>query len=231
MKTLKNKLHESLKGVKNKKNSLLIESKIVKSRFSLLVNENAMSNQKEFNKMFERLMVERSRLIDQGLTESVINEGILDSFLGIFGGFFSEFPALLGERFTSWLMEGLFGPEYKNSLLAQTVVVGIGNVIRKGEFSKLTDCNFLSNIIADSIIEGYFKKMLDQKTAGGSFTNNLWGGGIVDMIRNQISTAILDSRFVDGLENKISTIICPKIEGFANKTKDVIDNAKTKVTT
>ncbi len=87
MKNLKNKLHESLKEVKSKKNSLLIESKIVKSRLSLLVTENAMNDQKEFNKMFEKLMIERNILVNQGITESVINEGIVDSFLGIFGGF------------------------------------------------------------------------------------------------------------------------------------------------
>ena len=231
MKNLKNKLHESLKEVKSKKNSLLIESKIVKSRLSLLVNENAMSDQKEFNKMFEKLMIERTILMNQGITESVINEGLVDSFLGIFGGFFSEFPTVLGERFTAWLMEGLFGPTYKDSLLAQTIVVGIGNVIRKGQFSKLKDCDFLSNVIADSIVEGYFKKMLDQKLAGGSFSSNLWGGGIIDMIRNQISTSILDSRFVDGLENKIASVICPKIEKFASNTKNVIDDAKSKITT
>jgi hypothetical protein len=82
----------------------------------------------------------------------------------------------------------------------------------------LTDCSFLTKKLASSIGEGIARKIQHDKG---------YDGGISDIVRNGLFSAIDNSQMVQSLETGLAKLICPALSGVKTKLEDKANKMKT----
>jgi hypothetical protein len=223
-KEVKNILKKTLLEVKEQKENLQIESKIVKNRFSMIVEGKTFENDSDY--IFESIISEMNYLKAQGYNSKVINEGFFSMLQSIFGNSIKSMPQVFSEYIAQWLMKTLGVPE--GTYMGSVVKSLAGNLTRDlSNMDKFfTDCRFTSNMIADSLIEGYLTQLQDEKGLGGGTT-----GFLVSAIRNAVVDSLAEGQdsIVQKLEDMIADFLCPKISKMANVVSDKADDLKSKV--
>jgi hypothetical protein len=89
-----------------------------------------------------------------------------------------------------------------------------------------TDCRFTSNMIADSLIEGYLTQLQDEQNL-----NTGVSGFLVSAIRNAVVDSLAEGQnsIIQKLEDMIADFLCPKISKMANVVSDKAENLKSTV--
>lgn len=225
--TLKESLKTKLVEKQLEKENLIIESNIIINRFKLIGEGVILETEEQQDLFLESIISEMIYLKNQGYNSKVINEGLFSFLGGLFGGSFKAIPEVLGEYIARWLTKTLGVPE--NSYMQGVIIALVGDLTRDmGNIDKFfTDCRYITNKIADALIEGYFVKLQQEKDLQSGA-----GGFVVSALRNAIAQELLNSKdgIVQKLQDTIAELICPKLSKLAGKVEDATEDIKAKVT-
>lgn len=215
---LKTDIRKSLIETKERKESLLIEEQIVKSRISIIL-EN-IDSLESFQKLSEdkqlrisfKLMNEISYLHESGL----LNEQLGDFLSKIFGNSFGGVTETIVEPFVNSVLSALGLKGYFKNVLVSFITSRPSDLI-----AAFGDCNKMTKLISEALAEGVFITLQQQKG---------YGGFGYDLIRNVLGGAIKDSSFIQGIEGGISKIICELFGKYTDNAKDLVGKLKPAVT-
>jgi hypothetical protein len=215
---LDNLIKENLQKLSEEKNNnLLSETKIIQNRAKILTENRILKFKQPREKFFNEIISESIYLESQGFDKQLIKEEFWDTIKGMFGQHGSE--AIFGtfkEYMGKWLLQKLT-PVNPDGWIGSIVVAAIGN-LHIDDLSKLTDCNFLTKKLASSIGEGIARKIQHDKG---------YDGGISDIVRNGLFSAIDNSQMVQSLETGLAKLICPALSGVKTKLEDKANKMKT----
>jgi hypothetical protein len=215
---LDNLIKENLQKLSEEKNNnLLSETKIIQTRTKILTENRILKLKQPREKFFNEIISEAIYLESQGFDKQLIKEEFWDTLKGMFGQHGSE--AIFGtfkEYMGKWLLQKLT-PVNPDGWIGSIVVAAIGN-LHIDDLSKLTDCNFLTKKLASSIGEGIARKIQHDKE---------YDGGISDIVRNGLFSAIDNSQMVQSLETGLAKLVCPALSGVKTKLEDKANKMKT----
>ena len=156
---LKTNIKKNLFEKKEEKKSLIKESEIIESRFSILMDSVKVRSRKNYNKILTLLMIESISLYDKGLNQKLISEN-LDNVLGTLDILFkgSNKPAIevFKEKGIRWMVNQLSISdtslrEFLLDHLMKTELIDIPKLF--------SDCSFLKKRIAEAIPYYYNEKI------------------------------------------------------------------------
>ena len=215
---LDNLIKENLQKLSEEKNSnLLAETKIIQTRTKILTENRILKFKQPREKFFNELISEAIYLESQGFDKQLIKEEFWDTIKGMFGQHGSE--AIFGtfkEYMGKWLLQKLT-PVNPEGWIGSIIVAAIGN-LHIDDISKLTDCNFITKKLASSIGEGIARKIQHDKG---------YDGGISDVVRNGLFSAIDNSEMVKSLESGLAKLVCPALSGVKTKLENKANKMKT----
>jgi hypothetical protein len=84
---------------------------------------------------------------------------------------------------------------------------------------KLTNCQFLTDLIAKSISEGVARKFMNDKQASGP---------LADILRNTMAETFSKTEFIHDIEEKINSLICPALSKVGLNMDKQLDTIKQK---
>lgn len=211
-------IKENLQKLSEEKNSnLLSETKIIQTRTKILTENRILKFKQPREKFFNELISEAIYLESQGFDKQIIKEEFWDTIKGMFGQHGSE--AIFGtfkEYMGKWLLQKLT-PVNPEGWIGSIIVTAIGN-LHIDDISKLTDCNFITKKLASSIGEGIARKIQHDKG---------YDGGISDVVRNGLFSAIDNSEMVKSLESGLAKLVCPALSGVKTKLDNKANKMKT----
>lgn len=213
---LKNLIRESLLDIKQTKKKInLGENKIINSRIKLISEHRTLKTKPQKEKFFRELMMEMAHLNSQGYDSQLINENFLDMLKGLFGTAADSTIQYFKESIAKWLIEKLT-PMDPNGWMANIIITAVGNV-PIGEVSRLTECNYLSDVLTKSIVEGAVNKYKNEKGLTGPF---------YDILRNGVIEMLEDTKFGQTIEHAIGELVCPMLGGIKDKMSSASDSMK-----
>jgi hypothetical protein len=185
-----------------------------------MVVENVRSLE-DFNKLPKdkklklsfKLLEELSFLDNNGL----LVEGDFKSLLNsIYGNSFGNILETLFEPFVEKILSSLgFDKGYMKNFLVSYLTSKQSEIIKS-----FSDCKLLTKLIAEGIIESIVKTSQENK----GFT-----GFGYDLIRNTMGDVVRNVEFVNKIEQKVETIICPLIDKFTKNAQTVAEKLKPSV--
>jgi hypothetical protein len=227
--SLDKKLHNLLKETIEHKKKDLIEGDIVSARFSILTENVDYTKMKNFDKAMTVGLQEVNYLMENGYSNELINESFFDWLKGLIGGTISDSPnsltSTIKEYIGEWLAETLGAKE--NTFIKNTIIAAVGN-IGVTEYGKLfTDCEFTSNVISKSLVEGFLRQLTEKKEALGSGA----GGFIVTTLRNSLADQLFEGQdsYVKKVQDTVNSFICPKLKQKYEKMGQVQQEMTEKV--
>ena len=219
-------IRKHLLEYKEEKKNFLVEKKIVKNRFNLIL-EN-LDNRPNKKKIFNSLISEIVILKRSGIDDKVISEqlgGFFDIIKGFFGGDDAGKNVMsgLGGSFVEFAVKFIMNAIGLNPSgpIARLFVTAVGNV---GSFENipkiLTDCEFTAELLSKSIVEAM---------AGSFIDNNIGKGFLADAIRNVLTDVAFNKDIVKTFQSKISGKVCEIVgqlgDKVGEKTKDMKQKA------
>ena len=196
----------------------MAETKIIQTRTKILTENRILKFKEPREKFFNEIISEAIYLKNQGFNKQIIKEEFWDTLKGLFGdngseAIFGTFKEFMGK----WLLDKLT-PINPEGWMGSIIVTAIGN-LHIDDISKLTDCDFVTKKLASSIAEGITRKIQHDKG---------YNGGISDIVRNGLFSAIDNSELVRNLESGLSKIVCPALSGMTKKLEDKAEQMRTK---
>ena len=185
----------NLKEVKEVKRTRLTESKIVKGRLSIISESVNFNSKIQTTKFFNKLFVESNKLVNMGITESVINEDLVMVLKGLMGDEGSKITEMLKERLISYLESKLGMDGFEKDVLTQSIVE-----LDEDEFPKIfTDKRFLARKISDVFTREFKEKFLEG-------LNDTTKEVLMNQIDNDTFKRELEDKFTTALETLLSSI-------------------------
>lgn len=214
---IKNAVKKNLAETKEKKENLLIEQSLVRSRLLIIFeNEDNIKNFKYLpkNKKLKytaQFISELKSLSDEGL----INEQFAETLKSIFGSsVFGGLAQTIFEPMVNTLLARIGFPEgFFRDAVVSFITSKPSEII--GAFN---DCRILTKLIVESMVEATIMTL--QKKGGLS-------GYPLTMLRNTLGSAMKDIDFVKKIEGSISNNICGLMDKFTNNAKKVADKLNT----
>ena len=204
-----------IKTSEKKQNRLLSENTIIVNRYKLLTENINPKSKKDVKKFFDLVITETAYLHSQNYNKDLIKESFFDLLGGLFGNASTGVFQYFKEHIAKWLVTKFgFDP---NSWLGNIVIVAVGN-LPLTDLHSLTNCSFVSKMLAKSIAEGAINKIKNEQ--------GLTGPGY-DILRNAMVEMAEQSTFGQTIEHKISDYICPKLQGLSGKLGDVTKTIKS----
>jgi hypothetical protein len=204
-----------IKTSEKKQKIFLSENTIIVNRFKLLTENINPKSKKDVKKFFDLVITETAYLHSQNYNKDLIKESLFDLLNGLFGNASSGIFQYFKEHIATWLIRKFgFDP---NSWLGNIIVVAVGN-LPLSDLHNLTNCSFVSKMLAKDIAEGAINKIKNEQ--------GLTGPGY-DILRNAMVEMVEDSSFGQKIENKISDYICPKLQGLSGKIENVTKTIKS----
>jgi len=213
---LKNLVKENLEKVKKEKNSkLLSENKIIKNRYSILVQGKKLKTKSDFIKLSDDIINETLYLKSQNFNDKLINEGLLDFFMGLpYGESIAEY---FKEQLLKWVA-GKFGID-TGSFWFGVLDKAFGNVDLK-DYPKLFECTFLSTTITDAFAEQGIAE-IQKRTVGNS--------PIAEITRNMMMELFKSSDVHRAIEGGVKKHVCGSLSGVQSKMSSLLGNLTDKV--
>ena len=207
---LEKKIRRSIIEAKEQKERQLIESHLVKSRLSVLVEH--IQSEEDFNNLSESKRIQLSFNILQELSylESsglLSEQNLSGAFKSLFGGFFGNVTQAVFEPLIGKLIYPLFGQGFLSNFIISYLTSRPSDVIKA-----MSDCKLMTKLIGESVVEGMIMSLQRQKgfdAPGYSF------------LRNTLADVIKGTGFVSGIENSISDTVCSLFDKFAGNAEKV----------
>ena len=201
-----------LESIEKKKKSL-IESEIIQSRISVLINENVDYTKKRNQiKLMKEVSEEISELKFNRYNVDLINESFFDwlsSFLGVE-------TQNMKEYIVNFFIK-LFGID-PSSNLASSISMAIDNV-PESEYGKLfTDCEYTSDVMSKAMVEAMMEQM-----SGGLESQEVIPG----MFQNSIMDTLSQDKISisNRMKERIHDFVCEKL----NKVHVNMESAKDEI--
>jgi len=217
---LDNLIKENLTKIKREKDSsLLIETKIVKSRTQLLSENRILKFKQPREKFFNEIISEAMYLNKQGFDKQIIKEEFWDSLKGLFGehgsnAIFTTFKEYMGKylvgKLTSINPNGWMGENIKEAI----------SKIHIEDLDKITDCNFISRKISTSITDSIISKV--------SKGQDIEGGNISSIVKGGLDKSIDRTELTKNIHEGITKLICPVLGDVSKKLKEKGEEMKLK---
>lgn len=217
--TIKNVIKENLTKVKNEKlRTYSAESKIVKSRATIIVESPIINTKPQQERLFNDILTESIYLNSQGFSKHIIQEEFFDTLKSFFGkedydSIFDTFKEYMGE----WLVSKLT-PLHPDGWMSKSIISSIDEV-KLNNIDKLLDCSYLTKTISKSIVDG---------SVGKLEKDNDLDGGLYDMVRNNLFDYVNGNDFLNKLESDITKILCPLLNGINEKLENAHDEIREK---
>ena len=215
-----NLIKENLTKIKREKDSsLLIETKIVKSRTQLLSENRILKFKQPREKFFNEIISEAMYLNKQGFDKQIIKEEFWDSLKGLFGehgsnAIFTTFKEYMGKylvgKLTSINPNGWMGENIKEAI----------NKIHIEDLDKITDCDFISRKISTSITDSIISKV--------SKGQDIEGGNISSIVKGGLDKSIDRTELTKNIHEGITKLICPVLGDVSKKLKEKGEEMKLK---
>ena len=205
---------KSLKETKIRKETVLVEQKIVHSRLNIIVENFERLSEKQQEKVCVMFLMEMSSLNEEGL----LNENFVDSLRSIFGNAFWSVPEAFVERGLNSILGSLGFPD--NAIRKFLVSFFATNPAELLKAFK--DCNVLTKHIVRAIGETLIMNLQQSKGMGGTG---------MDIVRNALQNQLQKSEFLQGLEKTLSGSICELFEKYSGNAKEVLDKLKPALAT
>jgi hypothetical protein len=210
---MKKEIRKKLLEEKKKKDSQLIENRIVENRLSLVLGSKnnfvSLDEEKRLKVIFEFLNEVRS-LNEQGLVNEQFGE--------ILGKLFGQAPSGITQAFVEPLVGSILGWFGLGGYFKDFVTSFI--VSDPARLAKATkDCKELTKLIAESLAEAL--TIMLQRAQG------LEGKGH-SILRNVLGGAIKETSFVSNLEEKLSDGVCSLFDKYSGNAENVLDKIKGK---
>jgi len=211
-------IKKAILETKEKKEKLLIEENLVKSRIMMIFeseknikNFHSLSKKKQ-EKIAYKLLEEINYLQETNL----LNEQLMD-FLGkIFGNSLGGIFQTVAEPLINSLLSGIGLGGYFKDFLVSFITTNPARLAKA-----MKSCEELTKLIAEALTEAVF--MMIQRQQG------LEGQGYT-FLRNALGGAVKDYGFVQSIEKQISGIVCELFGKMNDKASGVYDKLKTDVT-
>ena len=211
-------IKKAILETKEKKEKLLIEENLVKSRIMMIFESE--KNIKNFNslpkKKQEKIAYKLLEEINYLQETSLLNEQLMD-FLGkIFGNSLGGIFQTVAEPLVNSVLSSIGLQGYFKDFLVSFITT---NPARLSKAMK--SCEELTKLIAEALSEAVF--MMIQRQQG------LEGQGYT-FLRNALGGAVKDYGFIQSIEKQISGIVCELFGKMNDKASGVYDKLKTDVT-
>lgn len=218
--SLKNTIKENLIKVKQKKKTnLQLENKIIKNRLNIISESNTKKTKKQIEKFNNNLISEIIYFNKQGFDKKLISENVWDMLKGFFGTGVDAGVETFKEYLASFLVDTLT-PFDSDSWIGGTIVKALGNVPISDYFNgKVLECDYLTKVLAKSILEEGLDKMIE---------NVGFDGAMVDIFRNAFVDVAEDTSVGQKLEKGLAEMVCPKLKGVKNNMDKLGDSLKEK---
>jgi len=211
-------IKKAILETKEKKEKLLIEENLVKSRIMMIFeseknikNFDSLSKKKQ-EKIAYKLIEEINFLQET----SLLNEQLMD-FLGkIFGNSLGGILQTVVEPMVNSLLSGIGLSGYFKDFLVSFITTNPARLAKA-----MKSCEELTKLVAEALSEAVF--MMIQRQQG------LEGQGYT-FLRNALGGAVKDYGFIQSIEKQISGIVCELFGKMNDKASGVYDKLKTDVT-
>lgn len=215
---LQTKIKASLLEAKNKKETILIEQNLIRSRIMMIVESE--DNIKNFHSLPKSKKTKIANKLIQEIAylqeTSLLNEELM-GFLGkIFGNSLGGILQTIVEPMVNSLLSGIGLSGYFKDFLVSFIT---SNPTRLAK--ALKSCDELTKLVAESLSEAVF--MMIQRQQG------LEGQGYT-FLRNALGGAVKDTKFIQSIEGQIGGIVCQLFGKMNDKASGVYDKLKTDVT-
>ena len=210
---LKQKIHEQLL-VENesRKESLIIESKIVSSHLS------SIKKCEDFDCIFESLMSKVGMFKKRNFSTKLINEAVFDILKSLFGELDDSFYEEVKSRLADNVIKNLKVDEQHKDCVKEAIIKTPNEDVAK----LMSDQNY----VAEKIARAYVECFSDQVLATG-VDQELGTAGIE--LRAAITNLINDEGFIQNLSGKISSQISDTLQQIQKKDEEIADEIKTAV--
>jgi hypothetical protein len=215
---LEKNIKKAILETKERKEKLLIEENLVKSRIMMIVeSEKNIKNFKSLPKeKQEKIAYKLLEEIDYLQETNLLNEQLMD-FLGkIFGNSLGGILQTVAEPMVNSILSAIgLGDSYFGKFLVSFITSNPARLAKA-----LKSCEELTKLVAESLAEAVF--MMIQKQQG------LEGQGYT-FLRNALGGAVKDYGFIQSIEKQISGIVCELFGKMNDKASGVFDKLKTDV--
>jgi len=211
---IEKKIRKQILEIKEKKEKLLIEEKIIKSRIiSIFESEDNIKNFSSLSKQKKEKIAfafygELNRLNESNL----INEGFGDILAKIFGNSFSGILEGLIEPLVDSILGGLGLSGYFKKFLVSILTTNPAKLV-----SAFKDCRVMTELVAESISEALFMMMQEEKGFGGTGYN---------MLRNILGKTFKESQFITSISDSLENFVCELFSKFTGKATQVYNKLK-----
>jgi hypothetical protein len=212
---LQKKIKKSLIETKNKKESILIEQKLIKNRIMMIFeNKDNIKNFKSLPKAKqEKIAYKLFEEINYLQETNILNEQLMD-FLGkIFGNSLGGVAQTIVEPMVNSLLMGIGLEGYFKDFLVSFMT---SNPTRLA--TALKSCDELTKLVAEALSEAVF--MMIQRQQG------LEGQGYT-FLRNALGGAVKDTTFIKSIETQISDIVCQMFDKMTDNASGVFNKLKS----
>ena len=215
---LDKKIKKVILETKEKKEKLIIEENLVRSRIMMIIeSEDNIKNFKSLPKeKQEKIAVKLFEEINYLQQTNLLNEQLKD-FLGkIFGNSLGGIAQTIVEPMVNSLLSGIGLTGYFKDFLVSFIT---SNPTRLAK--ALNSCQELTKLVAESLSEAVAMMILREK--------GLEGSGYT-FLRNALGGAARDAKFIESIEKQISGIVCELFGKMNTKASGVYDKLKSDTT-
>jgi hypothetical protein len=218
MKNLKNKIHKTLLETKENKKKTVLENKIVTNRFKIILEDTSMFKKKNKQKLFSQLTSEVYYLKTQGFNKEMINEGLIDIIKSLFGNNSDVIFSTWKDQGVNWLIDKL-GVSHDDEL-SEKIKSKFSNVLTSEIPELFTDCDKVTDMIVDAMIE-VFQENLKNGKSNGSEASRILQDSILEMTSHE--------DFQDSIEVKLKNTICPLLSKISSNMSNQENDIKSKI--
>jgi hypothetical protein len=217
---LEKKVRNYLIETKERKEKLLIEEKLIKDRFSMILGD--INSEKDFKKLSEDKQLKLSLKIIQEFSYLQENGLIVEQDLGslmskLFGGWFGNMTQTIFEPMFNKMLTPLFGEGFFKDFLVSFLTSKPSEVIRA-----FNDCRLMTKLVAEGVSEAIAMQV--------GRSQGYTGVGYA-FIRNSMADVLTGSEFIQGVEKGLGNTVCGILGKFSNNAKKVVEKVKGDVNT
>lgn len=206
---LNKRVKRNLNELNTKKKTRLIESEIIKSRFTIIAETVDLNSNKHLKKFFFQLFKESRDLVDMGLSVDIINEDLITVLKGVMGDQKGSVIEKLKEKLINYLDMKLQIDGFEKDVLTISI-----QEMDDEDFPKIfSDKRFLSRKISDVFVNEFKEKYLEGLT---DTTKEI----VMNQIDNNTFKRELEDKYTTALESLLDTIesnMDSKLRGIRDK--------------
>jgi large-conductance mechanosensitive channel len=207
-------VRKKLTEIKGKKEQLLTEEKIVKSRIMMIMESDY--NIKNFDRLPKKIKKKLAYQIFEEINflseNNILNESLGDFLSKIFGGSLNSIIETIIEPLLNSVLGGLGLTGYFKNFL-----ISFLSSNPKELANSLNDCKAMTTLIANSLSEALFMMIQEQKGISGGFAT---------FLRNALGGAVKDTAFVNKIEDFIGDMVCSGLSKISGNAEGVLNKLK-----